>query len=87
MNTDSTNTPADFELHLQFAVPSERLFTALATLDGTKGWWTKFSEGFALLLCFALLCCSLLLSAALCCCSLQSGTSDAVRGGGVHLIR
>ncbi len=55
MNTDSTNTPADFELHLQFAVPSERLFTALATLDGTKGWWTKFSEGFALLLCSALL--------------------------------
>jgi uncharacterized protein YndB with AHSA1/START domain len=45
MNTDSTNTPADFELHLQFAVPGERLFNALATLDGTKGWWTKFSEG------------------------------------------
>ncbi len=55
MNTDSTNTPADFELHLQFAVPSERLFTALATLDGTKGWWTKFREGSALLLSAAAL--------------------------------
>ena len=44
MNTTSVNTSADFELHLPFAVPSERLFAALATTDGAKGWWTRFSE-------------------------------------------
>ena len=45
MNTTSANTSADFELHLQYAVPSsERVFSALATTDGAKGWWTRFGE-------------------------------------------
>ena len=44
MNTDSIRTPKDFQLHLQFAVPSEHLFEALATNDGAQCWWTKFSE-------------------------------------------
>ena len=45
------STPAihrDFRLHLPFAVPAEKVFTALSTLDGAKGWWTHFckvSEG------------------------------------------
>lgn len=36
---------ADFQLHLQFAVPPEQLFTALATLDGARQWWTIFCDG------------------------------------------
>jgi uncharacterized protein YndB with AHSA1/START domain len=36
------NTPANFELHLQFAVPGERVFTALSTANGVKKWWTQF---------------------------------------------
>ncbi len=44
-NTNTAYAHADFELQLQFAATSERVFAAVATIEGTKGWWTKFSEG------------------------------------------
>ena len=45
MTTAPTNRQADFELYLRFAVPGERLFAALTTQEGVKGWWTRFCEG------------------------------------------
>ena len=44
MNTDTQNTSPNFELHPRFAVPAERVFSALATADGVKGWWTLHCE-------------------------------------------
>jgi uncharacterized protein YndB with AHSA1/START domain len=44
MDTDTANTSGNFELHLHFAAPAERVFTALATTDGAKGWWTQYSQ-------------------------------------------
>ena len=44
MTPDAMHTPDDFQLHLHFAVPGDRLFTALATEEGCKGWWTLFCE-------------------------------------------
>jgi uncharacterized protein YndB with AHSA1/START domain len=38
------NASANFELHLQFSFPSERVFTALTTLNGVRNWWTQFCE-------------------------------------------
>jgi len=44
MNTDTPNTSPNFELHPRFAVTAERVFSALATTDGFKGWWTLHCE-------------------------------------------
>ncbi len=44
MNTDPATTSDNFELHPRFAVPTERVFSALATADGTKGGWTRHCE-------------------------------------------
>lgn len=35
---------SDFALHLPFAAPADRVFAALSTLEGTKGWWTHFCK-------------------------------------------
>lgn len=45
MNTDTASDPANFELHLEFATTGERVFAAVASLEGAKEWWTKSCEG------------------------------------------
>ncbi len=34
----------DFQLNLTFNAPASRLYEALATEEGVKGWWTIFCE-------------------------------------------
>lgn len=48
MNATTASPPADFKLQLEFAAPAGRVFTALATGEGARGWWTwdcAVSEG------------------------------------------
>lgn len=44
MTADLIPPPPNFELHLTFGVPADRLFAAIATEDGTKKWWTLSSK-------------------------------------------
>src|SRR5512143_3500806 len=34
----------DYELELSFSAPVEKLFQAVATEEGVRGWWTRFAE-------------------------------------------
>ena len=44
MNMTNEAKEADYRMQLRFAVPGERLFTALTTENGVRGWWTEFCE-------------------------------------------
>ncbi len=44
MSATQPESSNNFEMHLQYSVPSERLFAALATTDGVRNWWTRFCE-------------------------------------------
>lgn len=44
MNTITDRHFADLKLHFDYAVPAHKLFAALTTEEGLKGWCTQFCE-------------------------------------------
>jgi uncharacterized protein YndB with AHSA1/START domain len=41
---NGSSPSADYTLDLDFAVPPERIFTAVTTMEGICRWWTVFCE-------------------------------------------
>lgn len=43
----SAQEPSSFSRRIRFKAPRERVFDAITTLDGLRGWWTPFVRGSA----------------------------------------